>query len=280
MTTKTKITGTTSSETADVRPSTRIARNAGSAAGAKQRATYIRVKSFALEREEKNFSKLFIIHEKENWWKMIGHSAILFHYEVSKWIGMKSKLQPDTDYDAKSEDGVVNIRDVYLLDSKLTGVKVNLLEATPDYRIYNIGKKYTLADIAALRKTTELEWAKINKIILPREIFPSLFVSLKELLRKMYFSTRQLETYARTALGEEMLRRVAALMREYSLLACRTGLSTTNFLDETENTMQWIAAQMAVVAELQLLPAERIYQLLRAIETVRRDVEKCRPKKI
>ena len=51
------------------------------------------------------------------------------------------------------------------------------------------------------------------------------------------------------------------------------------YLDEVDAAMQWVTAQMTAISELRLMEAERIYQVLRAAEKVRRDVEQCQPKK-
>ena len=239
--------------------SSRDARIIGGEIGRRQKQKYFRIKSFALKREDENFSKLFIIHEKDDWWKMVGHSAIFFHYDVSNWINMKSKLLPDSDYDCKSEDGVVNIRDIYALDSKLVKVKINPIDIKDDYRIYNIGKKYTLADIEAFKKAHAMEWARVNKIILPKEIYPKLFISLTELLNKIYFSTKKLEPYARDIIGSQMLKVIINLVRDYSLISNGKGISRTNYLEDVSDKMSWLTSQMTVVTELKLLPLKRIY---------------------
>lgn len=266
-------------DAAALRPSSREARIAGGESGRIQKARYSQWKAFAVEHEADNYSKLFVIHEKDNWWKMVGHSAIMFHYEVSKWAGIKSKLVPDTDYDTRSEEGVVNIRDIDQLDAKLMAIKVNSIDIKPDYRVYNIGKKYTKADIEALKQTKAIEWAKVNKIILPREVFPALFMSLRELLTRLYFSTRSLDAYARETIAAPMFEKVVGLVREYSLIANKVGIRRTEYLDEVDAAMQWVTAQMTAISELRLMEAERIYQVLRAAEKVRRDVEQCQPKK-
>lgn len=263
------------------RKSTREARIAGAKKGREQKATYLQWKAFAIDREKQNYSKLFIIHEKGNWWKMVGHSAILFHYEVAKWIGMSSKLVPDTDYDHISEDGVVNIKDVYLLDKKLAANHINALDLKGEYRIYNIGKKFTEADIAALKKAKVLEWERINKIILPKEIFPTLEAGLRELTTKVYYATRSIDAPLRKVSGDIMLKEVSDLLTEYSLLANKEGgLSQTDYLEQVAEGMATITARMSIIAELRALPEKKIYQILQIISKIKRELEQCRPKEI
>lgn len=261
-------------------PSTREARIAGGEAGRRQKEIYKKWKAFAFEREKTNYSKLFLIHEKNNWWKMIGHSAVFFHYDVAKRIRMASRLVPDSDYDFKSEEGVINIRDIYALDAKLTVAGISPLALEGPYRVYNIGKKYTRADIVAMKNEKAMEWARINKIILPKEVFPTLYTALRELTKRLYFATKTFDGYAREVVGKPMFEKGAGLLREYSLLANKAGLSDSDFLSEAERTIDWITSQMTIVSELRLLSTERIYQILQATEKVRRGITQCNPKKI
>ena len=261
-------------------PSTRAARIAGGKEGRERKARYLKLKAFVLGLEKENYSKLMLIHEKDDWWKMIGHSAIMYHYEVSKWIGVSSRLRQDTDYDYKSEDGVVCIKDVYKLDKRLAAAKISLLDSSNEYRIYNLGKKYTHADIERMKKSQELEWEKVNNIIIPTETFPTLHTSLRELISCIYFSTRKLEVYAREVIGNPMLTRVSAMLRRYSLVCSGEDGAIDGYLKEVEKSAKWLKAQMVGVAELRMLPATTIYRVLRSIDKVERTARQCHPKKI
>lgn len=277
--TKTEVKKTEIEEQQNI-PSTQAARIAGGKAGREQKARYLKLKVFVLGREKENYSKLFLIHEKDHWWKMIGHSAVMYHYEVSKWIGMSSRLRQDTDYDYKSEDGIVSIRDVYALDQKLTSVNIGLIKSTNDYRVYNLGKKFTHADIERMRKSQELEWQKVNSIVIPKEVLPTLHTGLRELVTNIYFATKKLEAYAREIFGQPMLEKAMEMLRDYSLLCAGAKGTTGEYLEKVENEAKWLKAQMMGVAELRMLPAETIYRILRSIDKVERIARQCQPRKI
>ena len=267
-------------ETKTERKSTREARKAGAARGTAEREKYLKLKKFALEREKENYSKLFIIHEKGEWWKMVGNSAIIFHYELAKRAGMRSKLLDDSDFDLKSEDGIVNIKNITDLDAKLNSISIHPLEIKPDYRIYNIGKKYTPSEIEMLKKTKELERGKVNKIILPKTVFPEFYMSLRELLLRVYFSTRIFEPYVREIIGKPMVEKVVELVREYSFMASGEGLDEIEYLDLADDSVKWIIAQMTIVSELRVMEPEKIYRILQSAEKLKRSIEKCRAKKV
>lgn len=278
MTAKKKQTGTKIDVPDAQIPSTVSARSAGAKEGQKQKDKYQKLKAFAIEREKDNYSKLFIIHEKGNWWKMLGHSAIIFNYEVSDWVGYRCKLLPDSDYENKSEEGVINIRDVFELDKKLVKTKISLLKSTEDYRVYNIGKKFTQGDLLHMQKKRDLEWSKVNKIILPKVLFPELYQLERDLFTKVYFMSKNLDTYAREIITNPIVKRVGGMLRDYSILANSNGLKKMKYIDRVKSDLQWCTSQMALVSELRMLPPEKIFQILSVIGKVKREAEICRPK--
>ena len=265
---------------AENRPSTRQARTKGAAEGQLRKKNYLKLKAYVLKVEPKNYSKLILLHEKDGWWKMFGHSALMFHYDVAKWINYPAKLLPDSDYDHRSEEGVVNIRDIFELDSRLAAVKINVLDMHSAYRTYNIGKKYSPGELEAFQKTKDLEEAKVNKIIIPKQTFPDLYTQLRDLTTKVYFTTRLFNTYARAVMGEPMLEAVVGAMREYSLFVHEVGMSREEYLQYVVDAMHKIEGLMAPVVELRLVPNQRIFQILKGTNRVIREVEQCQHKTV
>lgn len=255
--------------------STRESRKKGAEDGRKRKDKYLEIKSFALAREDKNFSKLFVIHEKDNWWKMVGNSAIIFHYEIAKRIGMSSKLVADTDFECVSEDGVVNIKSIHDLDLKLDQNKIRLLDVKEEYRIYNLGQKYTASDIERMKKTKELEWGKVNSIVLPKDIHPLLFKSERELLLFTYNYTKKFDSYAREKFGNPLVDRASWMIREYSAMANGYGMEPETYFRKVALSTQWMVSEMTIISELRLLEPDKIFRLLKAIENTRKDAERC-----
>ena len=263
-----------------MRPSTIAARSAAANEGREQRKAYQKWKAFAIEREKDNYSKLFLIHDKKNWWKMVGHSAVIFNYEVSKWIHYNCKLHVDNDYENQSEDGIVNIRNIYDLDKKLVAFNISLLKATDNYRVYNIGKKFTPGDLEHMKKERELEWAKVNKVVLPKEVFPTLYLLERDLYVNVFNVGQKMQEYAQDRVMNPITDRVAELLREYSILVNGEGLTETRYLDMVKETMRWCIGQMTLISELRVLPPRKIFQILSLMGKVKREVEVCRPKKV
>ena len=261
-------------------PSTKKARAVGGENGRIQKKIYAACKERALQHEPENYSKLYIVHEKKGWWKMFGHSAIMFHYSVAKWANINSRLKADSDFGIRSEEGVINIKDIYELDRKLTKAGVSLLYSSDDIRIYNIGKKYTEADINAMIKTEELAWARANQTIKPKEVFPSLYSFLLRLLNEIYFLTAKMDKTARHTFGEPMTKIVTELVRDYVVLCNEGGLSDEEFLQRISRELQEIKGYTACLMETRVVKLERAQTVLYSVEKVKRTIEQCRPKKV
>lgn len=261
--------------------STRQARIEGGMEGRKRKEEYLRIKKFALEREKENFSKLFIFKDNKGWWKMVGHSAVIFHNEIAKRIGMKTRLNEDTDFDVKSEDGVINIKSIVQLSEKLETVNVYLLELKEDYRVYNLGKKYDNSDLERLRKTQELEWGKVNKIILPKHLYPTLYKCERELLLNSYFAMKKVEAFARENFANDVMSRTAEMIRGYSLVMNEgTQAELEAYFKKCEVDVKWMRSQMAIFSELKLLELDAILRISYSIEKVLKEIRLCRTKKI
>ena len=261
--------------------STKEARVKDGDSGREKKKEYLALKRFALGRERENFSKLFVFQDNKGWWKMVGHSAVIFYYDIADRIGMKTKLKEDTDFDLKSEDGVVNIKSITLLTEKLETVKIQLFKLEDKYRIYNIGKKYDVSELERMKKAKELEWDKVNKIILPRQIYPTLYKYERELLVNSYFSMKRMETFARENFTSEMMAKMAEMVRDYSLVMNEgTEAEVENYLIRCENNLKWMRAQMAIFAELKLFELDVILRISYAIEKILKEVSSCRVRKI
>lgn len=245
--------------------------------GRSRRQAYLKLKAFTMEREPKNFSKLMILHEKDGWWKMFGHSALMFFYDVSKWINHSSKLRPDSDYDYPSPEGVVIIHDIDALHAKLIHAKIQPIDIKSAYRIYNIGKKYTPSDLAFFRDKHALEEAKVNSMLVPKEVMPELYTQLRELVHRTYFTAKTFEGFARESFGRPIVELAKNVMFEYVLLARGEGREREDFLHYVIETMDRIDSRMVPVVELRLVPPQRIFQILKLTSRVRREAERCLP---
>lgn len=243
------------------------------------RRAYIKLKKHTLESEKGNYTKLIFIHDRANWWKLFGHSAVIFYYEVAEWIHYSCKLRSDTDYEAISKEGVVNIRDIYALDKKLAAFNINLLHSSPDYRVYNIGKKFTEGDIQHMQKERDAEWAKVNHIVLPKEVFPTLFSLERDLFLQVFYTAKKLDSYTREYVMNPVVERVVGLLRDYSILANGDGLTPTGYLDRVYQEMHWCRSQLVALAELRAVETKKMFHLLHLINQVEREVAVCQPKK-
>ena len=71
--------------------------------GQKLKTVYLEVKRRALKYEAGNYTQLVLVKTQDkDWWKMFGHSAVMYKHFVAPRLKLKPKLLPDSDYDVKS----------------------------------------------------------------------------------------------------------------------------------------------------------------------------------
>lgn len=221
-----------------------------------------------------------MIRQKEGWFRFVGQSAVIFHYAIAPQIGYKSKLYEDKDYELPTAGGVVNIRDAELLCQMMAQHHFDIIKQEEDYCVFNAGKRYSLADLKAMMERKDKEWMSVNKMFLPKDIFPSLFVLLRELLFTSYHTLRKVEGYAREMVADVIIEKEVGLVREYTLACNGAGLKESGYLEKVNAEMDWIKAQLTVLSIIQEIEPEKMGQLGLVIEKIKREIATCQPKKV
>ena len=245
------------------------------------RARYLALKKYVLERDQKkdSFSKIVIIRENKKYWKFVGVSALIFTYEVAHELGMRPQIREDTDYDLKASTGVVNIGDIDRLLDKMKNAGYEIVPGKKDSDsaiTFNLGKKFTWADIRAIERKRAEEWAKINNTILPKQCWPLLYKVERELLSTIFFMAQHLDPQYRELITNGMVERAIWLVREYNICANNyDDEKAINYLEEAARNIAWINGQMEVLLEVRVLTAEKSLRLAQAIYKVKDEVKRC-----
>lgn len=268
---------TTAPNNIKINPPANITEN--DAAGRARRAEYLRLKGRVAELEPNNYSKLYFIWQKASWYRTFGHSAIIFHYDICPKLKRVSKLLPDKDYGVRISGGVVNIRDMDVLEQKLEELGIQKIKSDNRFYIFNLGKKYTAAELEMFEKTRDREYAFINKVVAPDEIFPHLYKLVRQLQEKIYFVVASTDGYAKESLGLELIRHMNCLMVNYSLMAQKSqesgGLSSGEYLLLVIREMHWLQAMMGVATNVRIFEVPKIMQILRESGKIIREAKAC-----
>lgn len=252
--------------------------------GRLRRAEYLRLKQRISEIEPTNYSKLYFIWQKGKWYRAFGHSAIIYHYDVCPKLKRKSKLLDDRDYGIRIPGGVINISDIEILEEKLEAVNIHKIKSDQRYYIFNLGQRYTDAEIKMFEKTKDRELASINQVVVPKEIFPHLYKLIRELQEKIYFSVAKMDRYAKDVFGTELVRRMNDVYVGYSLMVKSSsnsgGLPPEEYLKSVVKDMYWLQAQMGVATNMRVLEISKITQILRESGKIIREANLCMGKRL
>lgn len=267
---------------ASATPKSAAARAGDQAAAADnlERRRYVKLKQVVYAYEGAPTSRIFLIRQKGEWFRFVGQSAVIFHYAIAPRINYKSRLYVDKDYEFAMPGGVVNVRDAEMLCQILVKHHYNLIKRDQDYYVFNAGKRYSLADLNAMMERKDKEWQGVNKIFLPKDVFPSLFTLLRELLLMTYNVVRKMEGYAREMVGDAIVEKEVGLVREYTLACNGVGLKESGYLEKVSTDMDWIKAQLNSLSIIQEIQPEKLGRLGLTIEKVKREVATCQPREV
>ncbi len=242
-----------------------------------ENTTYIGVKAQVMrEYEPNNYSKLYFVRSGEKWYKLFGNSALIFAYGVAPEINVRAKLRVDSDYHDRSESGVVSIANMDLIEKKMLEKGIQLSKASAGLREYNLGKSLTRMDIRAMKRESQLEWAKVNTILRVRDLFPDLYALLKDFPGKVYYTTRSFDAYARDTFGTPVLQRIADSIAEYNRMCNSDQIKPSDFFDKLIWDTDWESSRLSILAEMRLLTPKQTLDLLHHAAKIKREVERCR----
>lgn len=232
---------------------------------------YLARKKAVLENEEENFRSLYVVEDQNGWYKMFGHSALIYANEIAARLKIKPALKPDTDYDFPSKDGVVSVKDLDGMKENLRGIKIHARYEEHGITIFELGYKITQEEINEYRGKEELEWKKINQIVCPKVVMPEFKVELKELARMVHENVRKMDETERTALGTEMDKMMQATLGDFVLVANgwygKDG--EKKYFKEVEETLNFLQSRMLPLTELRVLDRDKNYRLAVQLERVR-----------
>ena len=222
--------------------------------GEQRRKEYLSYKKRLAELEPNNYTKLYFIWQKGSWYRAFGHSAIIYHYEICPKLRRKSKLLDDKDFGLRIPGGVVNVSDIEILKEKLNELGIRFIDGDNTYCIFNLGKRYTQAELKYYEEARDREKASINMVILPKQVYPHLYKLCRELFATLYFVVAKMDKYAKSRLGNELVDRVNDVLLRYIMLSKEDGkwseMGVEEFLEYVAESMFWLQAKMSAVMQV------------------------------
>ena len=85
---------------------------------------YAENKALVMKFEETNYGYLALMRSTGGYYKMFGNSALFYVNSIAVKLGLKANLQTDGDYIAKSENGLVSVKDLGKMEDALKTIGV------------------------------------------------------------------------------------------------------------------------------------------------------------
>lgn len=230
---------------------------------------YVETKKLLLEKEKDNFKSLYLVETHDGWYKMFGNSAVVYAFQLAPRLKLRPRLMPDTDYDCKSEQGVVSFRSREDLESHLKKLKIFPRFAQDGITIYDLGYANTAEDINLLIQKEDITWQKVNQILMPKVALPELRNELRLLMKAVHENVRKMDAPARAAVGSRMDENVTRMFADFALMS-NGWIDEIEFLQGMERKLAELDADMMVVTELKIVSADKTFRIATQLEKVRK----------
>ena len=158
------------------------------------KSTYADSKSTIMMFEKTNYSYLVFLKSTGKFYKLTGHSALFFTCGIAPRLGMLARLQADGDFVAKSEEGVVSIRDFDQVAKKLHNLRVLRVKTRrdPNVAVFKLPWSYTEKQLEKFKNENQLKMQRFNQVVLVDNISPTLLLQITELIKIVYENVRAL----------------------------------------------------------------------------------------
>ena len=235
--------------------------------------TYVEYKQKLMSLEEKNFSNLILLRSTRGFYKMFSHSLYFYVFDIAPKLNLDAKVYSDGDYEAKSEAGVVSLRDIEALAKALTKLKIKRVktsDTTGNLVVFKLPWQYTEKELEKFVDQNTYKLHKYNHVILVENSIPVLYLNLNELLKVSYENVRRLEPVARETLGNILVEMSAEMVRIYIEFS-NGRISEDLGLKNIRSRLNKVKSQVKILADLKLWNARtyaRIGEIIIKIQDI------------
>ena len=225
------------------------------------RERYYDLKRRVLGWEKNNYTRLAVIKTGNGWYKMFGHSAIVFVCQIAKRLDIPAELVSDSDYEQTSDEPVYLFKDLAKLEGRLKTLKIFRSSSEDGVMVFDLGYKVDAADLVAMQKEDQLVRERANKLVLPKEIFPGYRNELRILLGSIYEIVRKQNGVARELCGNSMML-ICSRMMENFIEAANGHADMKQYMKTSVKDLRRIDAKLFVMSELRLETDNKIYNTM------------------
>jgi|GEM_PF-1573850 len=242
--------------------------------GQELKKAYLEVKRRTLNYEKNNYTQLVVMKTQDGkWWKMFGHSAVIYENLIAPRLRLKAVRHVDTDYDEKSEEGFVGVPDIEKFQERLSFGKIYISNKTEWVRVFDLGERVAEEDYVAMLNEDKMREEMTNKLILPEVLLAELNAKAKKLLNIVHVNVRKMDGTARDAFGIDMERKVVKTQLMI-VRAARGTWDVDDCLEQAYELMEDLYGYALIILNLQLMDAKVVYNITEAVVSMENQVKK------
>lgn len=251
----------------------RAKRNEADLEAKRRRKIYLEDKKRLLELEKDNYTQLMLLKTHDGWWKMFGHSAVIYAKYVAPKTGVKAKLHLDTDYQVVSEEGYVSIDDLKTFEHRVKPVGVYLLSEKERGAVFELGIRISEEDYITMLEEERMLIERANKLLMPVENLSELADAINKTMTVVHTATRKADGVVRELVMMDMDKALLNMQVKTTRMATGTLKMETGFSELTD-IMAMLNAMMVTELKMRLVQPKTLYDMSYAIFNLQKKLER------
>lgn len=212
-------------------------------------------KKFITEFEKTNYQYLAFMRSTHNFYKLFGHSALFYTYNIAPKLNLTANLRPDGDFAYKSAMGYVSLRSPEkIAEAMLTlGIKqLTTKDRTGNFLLFKLPWTFTEEQLNEMTEAQYYKNQKFNHVVMVDNIIPVLFIQLEELLKAIYENVRGMGgPIEREAFGYELVKVTTQMVHRY--LDLTNGITNKQAcLMALKKDLTFIKYQTKIISDLKI----------------------------
>lgn len=195
----------------------KIANDKKSMEGREKKKRYEAEKKKVKEIEKTNRSRIIAFRSTRDWWKIGGHSALIYYYRIAPRLGKDVNLMNDMDYFSTFSTGVISIRSIEEFEEELSKLGIKLEKETEAIKSFKLPKALSETELKKLKEQEKQKLEKVNKIVMSEdnEVDPLMWAEIRELEKMSFGLYSKIKPGAREVFYEKMIDNMRTISAGY-----------------------------------------------------------------
>lgn len=225
-------------------------------AKAKQRKEALKKKIFDMEQTNNRY--LIAYADGTGWYKLGGHSALIYHHRIAKRLKLRPRLNPDTDFYSRFKEGTVSIRQIETLENNLKTLKIyrnSKMTVPGEVYVFDLGYKVSDEDLDLMYRDEQIRRDNLNKMVLPKVVHPDIHATLLNTVKLCQPKVAHMPVVDREMCGYKIIRTLIRACDRFYLMS-NGYISEEQGLKEVLTMVERVKVYIKVATELEIWPIE------------------------